>query len=314
MHDVEAGLAGSEAAEDGIQVGAIHVGNRARLVDRGQHVADLVLEHAQRARVGEHQRGGVRAERGPQGVEVDPAVRVRPHGPRCEADHGRGGGVRTVGAVGDDHDVPLFALSARMVVGACHEHAGQLPVGTGSGLEADRGEAADLAQELRQQPLELEAALAHRHRVERVGTGQARQAGGPLVQLGVVLHGARAEGIEADVDGVVQPAQPVEVADQVELADLRQPRRLHAASILGNRWLAGGRRLGGFRRCGKRTARRPGVDRSNRVGSTTVSRSPPAGDWNADPRPEVSVAGRDSTALTRRLPGLRPDGRCRHRW
>ena len=61
-------------------------------------------------------------------------------------------------------------------------------------------------------------------------------------------------------------------------------------------------------------ARRPGRDRSNRVGSTTRRRSPPAGDWNADPRPDVSVAGRDSTALTRSLPGHRPGERCRRRW
>ena len=77
VHDVEAGLAGAEAAEDGVQVGAVHVGDRARLVDRGEDLVDLVLEDAEGVRVGDHQRGGVRAERRAQRVEVDAAARVR---------------------------------------------------------------------------------------------------------------------------------------------------------------------------------------------------------------------------------------------
>ena len=46
-------------------------------------------------------------------------------------------------------------------------------------------------------PEQLERALGDRVGRQRVELGEAGQAGGPLVDLGVVLHGARAERVEA---------------------------------------------------------------------------------------------------------------------
>ena len=40
VHDVEAGLAGLEPAQDRVEVGAVHVGQGARLVDRVEQLAD----------------------------------------------------------------------------------------------------------------------------------------------------------------------------------------------------------------------------------------------------------------------------------
>ena len=74
VHDVEAGLAGLEPAEDGVEVGAVHVGQGARRVDRVEQLADARLEQAERGRVGDHHRGRPRAERGPERVEVHAAV------------------------------------------------------------------------------------------------------------------------------------------------------------------------------------------------------------------------------------------------
>src|SRR3989304_3350614 len=48
-----------------------------------------------------------------------------------------------------------------------------------------------------------------------VGEGESRQPRHVLVDLGVVLHGAGAEGIEARIDAVVQPAEAQEVADDL---------------------------------------------------------------------------------------------------
>ena len=110
VHDVEAGLARPEAAEDGVQVRPVHVGHRTGLVDGGQDVVDLVLEDAEGARVGEHQGRRVGAERGAQGVEVDAAMGVGGDGPGREADHAGGRRVRAVGAVRDDHHPALVTL------------------------------------------------------------------------------------------------------------------------------------------------------------------------------------------------------------
>ena len=46
VHDVEAGLARLEPAEDRVEVRAVHVGERAGLVDRVEQLADPPLEQA----------------------------------------------------------------------------------------------------------------------------------------------------------------------------------------------------------------------------------------------------------------------------
>ena len=74
VHDVEARLARLEPAQDGVEVGTVHVGQGAGLVDRVQELADPRLEQAERRRVGDHHRGRARPERRPERVEVDPAV------------------------------------------------------------------------------------------------------------------------------------------------------------------------------------------------------------------------------------------------
>ena len=164
VHDVEARLARSEAAHDRVEVGAVHVGDGARLLDRRDHLVDLVLEDAERRRVGDHQRRHVRAERRAQRLQVDPATLVGGNGDRRVADHGGGRRVRAVRAVRHQHLGALLALAGGPMVGACHEQPGQLAVGPGRRLEADRGEAADLAQQLGEQPLQLQAALRQRLR------------------------------------------------------------------------------------------------------------------------------------------------------
>jgi hypothetical protein len=52
--------------------------------------------------------------------------------------------------------------------------------------------------------------------------GEARQAGHLLVDLGVVFHGAGAQGVKALIDPVVHLGEPEEVADDIHLADLGQ--------------------------------------------------------------------------------------------
>ena len=47
VHDVEAGLAGPEATEDRVQVGAVHVGDGPRALHRRNDLVDLVLEDAE---------------------------------------------------------------------------------------------------------------------------------------------------------------------------------------------------------------------------------------------------------------------------
>ena len=66
-------------------------------------------------------------------------------------------------------------------------------------------------------------------RGERMERREAGQACGPLVDLGVVLHRARAERVEPRVDRVVELREVDVVADDLGLVELRQRRRRRAA-------------------------------------------------------------------------------------
>ena len=62
-------------------------------------------------------------------------------------------------------------------------------------------------------------------RLVGVQVGQARQAGQPLVPLGIVLHRAGAQRIEVRVDRHVERREVDEVPHQFRLGQLRQRRR-----------------------------------------------------------------------------------------
>ena len=64
------------------------------------------------------------------------------------------------------------------------------------------------------------------HILVRMGSGKAGQPGSRLVNLGVVLHRARAKRIITDVDRPIELAQAHIVPHQRELVDLRQVKLL----------------------------------------------------------------------------------------
>ena len=224
VHHVEAGLARPEPAHDRVEVRAVHVGEGAGRVGRLEQLPDPPLEQPQRRRVGDHDRGGPGAQRRLEGVDVHAAVGRRRDRDRAEAGHGRGGRVGAVGRVRDE-DLVARHVAARAMVGADHQDPGELAVGAGRGLERDRVHAADLGEHPLELPEELERALGGRVGRQRVQVREARQARGPLVELGVVLHGARAQRVEARVHRVVELGQVHEVTGHLGLGELGQRRR-----------------------------------------------------------------------------------------
>ena len=146
------------------------------------------------------------------------------------------------------------------VVGADDQHAGQLALGAGSRLQGDAGKAADLLQPFLQLVHQQQAALHGLDRLERVQPGEAGQAGGLLVDLGVVLHRAGAERVDARVDAVVQLRQAGEVADHIHLGQFGQRQVLARQALRAARPAAHPAR-GSARRC------RPATDSSQSKGS-----------------------------------------------
>src|SRR5690606_15456703 len=111
-------------------------------------------------------------------------------------------------------------VTALLVVGVDDEAAGELAVRASGRLERDGLEAGDLREHLLQLVYQLERALRSLFRLVRMKAGEAGIAGDFLVDLRVVLHGARPERIHVDVDRVVLLTQAREVADDIDLADL----------------------------------------------------------------------------------------------
>ena len=59
VHHVDAEIAGPRDADQRVHIGAVHVEHGALVVQDLGHAHDVVLEHAERVRVGHHQRGDV---------------------------------------------------------------------------------------------------------------------------------------------------------------------------------------------------------------------------------------------------------------
>ena len=151
------------------------------------------------------------------GLELDGVV----------AGEGGAGGVGAVGAVGDQHDGAM-ALAALLVMLLDDHQAGDLAVGAGGGLERDAPHAGDLGEILLQLVEQLERALRHALVLGGVQAGEAGERGHVFVDLGVVLHGAGAQGVEAGIDAEVALREVREVAHDLDLADLGQRGRLVA--------------------------------------------------------------------------------------
>ena len=105
------------------------------------------------------------------------------------------------------------------------QDARELAVRAGRRLQRDRVHAGDLEQAALQQVDDFEHALRQRLGPVGMRLGQAFDARDHLVDARVVLHGAGAQRIHAEVDGVVPGGEPREVADDLDLAQLGQHGR-----------------------------------------------------------------------------------------
>ena len=133
-------------------------------------------------------------------------------------------GIGAVRRVGNENLLARIAL--RLVPRARQQDAGELAVRAGRRLQRDRVHAGDLEQAALQQIDDFQNALRQRLGPVRMRLGQAFDARHKLIDARVVLHGAGAQRIHAEVDRVVPGGEPREVADDLDLAQLgQQPRR-----------------------------------------------------------------------------------------
>ncbi len=220
VHHVHAEVAGSRFAHQRVHVGAVHVEQGALGVQNLGDLRNLALEDADGRGVGEHQRGGLFIHLPGERVEVDAALGVRLEVLDRVAADGRRGRVGAVRGIRDENLLARVAL--RLVPGADQQDSGELAMRASRRLKGDRVHAGDFDEAALQQVDHFQNPL--RQRVGPVGMrlGEALDAGHVLVHARVVLHGAGAERIHAQVDGVVPGREARKVADDLDLAQLRE--------------------------------------------------------------------------------------------
>ena len=90
----------------------------------------------------------------------------------------------------------------------------------GGGLESNCVHAGDFSKRAFENGDNFETALGERIGLVGMGPGETFGARDKFVDARVVLHGARAERIEAEINGVIPSGEAGEVAQGFELADL----------------------------------------------------------------------------------------------
>ena len=122
MHDVETDVARTDAAEDGVEVGAVAVSQPAGLAHEAADLRSVRVEEPEGVRTGEHDPGQLVVEVQPELVEVDVAVGVRRDFLRRKTRDCGARRIGAVGVVGDQHD--LARLAAFVVVRRDHHDPG----------------------------------------------------------------------------------------------------------------------------------------------------------------------------------------------
>ena len=198
---------------------------------------DVALEQAAGVGVGQHDRRDVGRQALLHLLRIDGAVGAGRNVDDLVAEE-RGG--RRVGAVGGfrhEHDRALVA--ARLQRRLDRHHAAELAVRAGLGAHRDRRHAGHLEQPAAELGDQLERAGHGRDRLQRMDVAEARQPRHLLVEARVVLHRARAERIDAGVDGVVLLAEAHVVAHRLRLGEAGEIDRRFAGVGAEARFRAG---------------------------------------------------------------------------
>ena len=224
---VKAHIARTNDAHDSVQIRAVIIAQTARVVDDLRDFEDVLVENTDCIGVREHQSRRLRPDGGAERREIDAAVCTGRDIDHAEARHDGRGRIRAVGGVRDD-DLCPGRIAACKVIRLDEQQAGKLAVRACGGLERERVHTGHFAKQLSRFIQQLQRALRRLLRLERMEPRKARQRRKGFIDLGVVLHRARAQRIEAVVHAVDAVRQRGIVPDKLIFAHLRQAQRLLA--------------------------------------------------------------------------------------
>ena len=228
MRNIRAPLAGPGQADQGVEVGAIGVDLAAMLVHGFADGDDILLEHAVRGRISDHQCGEtirILLRLFTNVIDIDVAILVAARDHHGHAGHLRRGGIGAVrGFRNQAHIAVTFA--ARAVIGANGKQAGEFALRTGIRLQADRVVAGDLDQHRFKLVDELLVTKGLIGRCQRMDVGEFGPGHRDHLGGGVEFHRARAERDHRPIHGQVLVGQRAHVAQQFVLAVVRVEHRM----------------------------------------------------------------------------------------
>ncbi len=135
VHHVDTEVAGTDFANQGIHVGAVHVKQAALGMHDLGNLVDLLLEHSQRVGIGQHERSDFIIHLRGQCSHIHHALGIRFQVLHRIADHR---GRRGIGAVRGIRDQNFLArIAFRLMIGADHQQSCELAVRSSSGLQGD---------------------------------------------------------------------------------------------------------------------------------------------------------------------------------
>lgn len=247
VHRIDAEVAGAHLADDRVEVGAVAIDKGAGRVDGVADQLHFGFEKTAGVRIGDHHRRDVRPQPCLQRLEVDTAGGGRRDVLDPVAGEGRGRRVRPVRAFRDQYHLAL--VSPRFERRADAEQTAELTVGAGFGAHRDTVHAGEVEQPEGKLVDHLERTLNGLLRLERMDVRKAWKTRDLFVQARIVLHGARAEREQAQVDGVILPGQAGVVANGFGLTETRKSdgaRTFEAAEPRSAPWYLGEVDAGGL--------------------------------------------------------------------
>ena len=236
MHHVEAEIAGTRDAGERVHVGAVAVDEPAASVHQPDDLFDVLLEQAERVRIGHHDAGDGVVAGATHGFQIDVAAGVGGQLDGREARHGGRGRIGAMGGVGNENARPLW-IAAITMIGTHHQQSGEFAMRTGGWLQRHARKAADLCEPLLKFEHEREIALNRVRVLQRMRLGESGEPRDLLVDLWIELHGAGAERIEAGIHAEIALRQREIVPHDV---DLRQLGQFAIAAQLGRGQLRAG--------------------------------------------------------------------------
>ena len=223
MDDVEPHVTGTRDADQRVEVRTVVVHERTGIVCEPRDLRDVLLEDAQRVRIGQHDSGNRRVEMVREIVDINGAVVIALHGHDVEAARRRGRRVGAVRRVGDEH-ARASGVSTIGVVRLDHAQPRPLAVRARRGLQRHARHPSDRRKQTVELPHQLERPLRVLLGLVGMQLREAVEPGELLVDHRVVLHRAGTERIHPLVEVVIAPCEASEVAREHRLRYRRNRR------------------------------------------------------------------------------------------